>query len=38
MGHASETIVKENGTVNVNWELGQKNRFLLDQRDKPFAA
>jgi 23S rRNA (cytosine1962-C5)-methyltransferase len=34
MGHASETIVKENGhQFNVNWELGQKTGFFLDQRD-----
>jgi 23S rRNA (cytosine1962-C5)-methyltransferase len=34
MGHASETVIKENGhQFNVNWELGQKTGFFLDQRD-----
>ncbi len=33
-GHASETIIKENGNqFKVNWELGQKTGFFLDQRD-----
>ena len=33
-GHASEAIVKENGNqFKVNWELGQKTGFFLDQRD-----
>jgi len=33
-GHASETYVKENGhQFYVNWELGQKTGFFLDQRD-----
>jgi 23S rRNA (cytosine1962-C5)-methyltransferase len=33
-GQASETIIKENGNqFYVNWELGQKTGFFLDQRD-----
>ncbi len=33
-GHSSETIVRENGNqFRVNWELGQKTGFFIDQRD-----